>query len=109
MFGSWFDHVKSWLNAPDKGHIMYICYEDMLMDLKSSVARIARFLEKPLDADVMEKIAERCLFKNMKQNKMSNYSTVPQEMIDQTKSKFHRKGIAGDWKNLLTVAEAEHF
>uniref|UniRef100_A0A4W6BM27 Sulfotransferase n=1 Tax=Lates calcarifer TaxID=8187 RepID=A0A4W6BM27_LATCA len=109
MFGSWFDHVKSWLNAEDKQHIMYICYEEMIMDLKDSVARIAQFLEKPLDAEVVEKIADRCLFKNMKQNNMSNYSMVSCEFIDQTKSEFLRKGIAGDWKNQLTVAEVEHF
>lgn len=30
-FGSWFDHVKSWLNAEDKDHIMYISYEEMIM------------------------------------------------------------------------------
>ncbi|XP_027145375.1 sulfotransferase family cytosolic 2B member 1 isoform X2 [Larimichthys crocea] len=109
MFGSWFDHVKSWLNAEDKDRIMYISYEEMIMDLKDSVARIAQFLEKPLDTEVMEKIADRCLFKNMKQNKMSNYSTVPRVFMDQTKSEFLRKGIAGDWKNQLTVAEAEYF
>ncbi|TKS90187.1 Sulfotransferase family cytosolic 2B member 1 [Collichthys lucidus] len=109
MFGSWFDHVKSWLNAEDKDRIMYISYEEMIMDLKDSVARIAQFLEKPLDTEVMEKIADRCLFKNMKQNKMSNYSTIPREFMDQTKSEFLRKGIAGDWKNQLTVAEAEYF
>ncbi|KAI3365405.1 hypothetical protein L3Q82_010487, partial [Scortum barcoo] len=65
-FGSWFDHVKSWLNAGDKEHIMYISYEEMKMDLKDSVGRIAQFLEKPLDAEVIEKIADRCEFKNMK-------------------------------------------
>nr|XP_046232943.1 sulfotransferase 2B1-like [Scatophagus argus] len=109
MFGSWFDHIKSWLNAEDKEHIMYISYEEMIMDLKDSVARIAQFLEKSLDAEVIEKIADRCLFKNMKQNKMSNYSTVPREFMDQTKSEFLRKGIAGDWTNQLTEAEAEYF
>ncbi|XP_076616436.1 sulfotransferase 2B1-like [Chaetodon auriga] len=109
MFGSWFDHVKSWLNAEDKERIMYISYEEMIMDLKDSVARIAQFLDKSLDAEVTEKIAERCLFKNMKQNKMSNYSTVPREFMDQSKSEFLRKGIAGDWKNQLTVPEVEYF
>ncbi|XP_041819107.1 sulfotransferase 2B1-like [Chelmon rostratus] len=108
-FGSWFDHVKSWLNAEDKERIMYISYEEMIMDLKDSVSRIAQFLEKTLDAEVMEKIAERCLFKNMKLNKMSNYSAAPREFMDQTKSEFLRKGVAGDWKNQLTVAEAECF
>ncbi|XP_076616621.1 sulfotransferase 2B1-like [Chaetodon auriga] len=108
-FGSWFDHVKSWLNAEDKERIMYISYEEMIMDLKDSVARMAQFLDKSLDAEVTEKIAERCLFKNMKQNKMSNYSTTPRELMDQTKSEFLRKGTSGDWKNQLTVAEAEYF
>ncbi|XP_070846677.1 sulfotransferase 2B1-like [Chaetodon trifascialis] len=109
MFGSWFDHVKGWLNAEDKEHIMYISYEEMIMDLKDSVARMAQFLDKSLDAEVIEKIAERCLFKNMKQNKMSNFSTAPREFMDQTKSEFLRKGIVGDWKKQLTVAEAEYF
>ncbi|XP_076005709.1 sulfotransferase family 2, cytosolic sulfotransferase 2 [Genypterus blacodes] len=109
MFGSWFDHVKGWLNAEDKEHIMYICYEEMIMDLKGSVARIAQFMEKSLDTEVKEKIANRCVFKNMKQNRMSNYSLVPSEFMDQSKSEFLRKGIAGDWINQLTATEAEHF
>ncbi|XP_047465876.1 sulfotransferase 2A1-like [Mugil cephalus] len=109
MFGTWFDHVKGWLNAEDKEHIMYLAYEEMITDLKDSVSRISRFLGKPLDAEVVEKIADRCLFKNMRKNNMSNYSAVPQEFMDQTKCQFLRKGIAGDWKNLFTVAEAEYF
>ncbi|XP_033976369.1 sulfotransferase 2B1-like isoform X1 [Trematomus bernacchii] len=109
MFGSWFDHVKSWLNAEDEDHIMHISYEEMIMDLKGSVCHMAQFLQKSLDDEVIEKIADRCLFKNMKKNNMSNYSTALRELLDQTKSEFLRKGIAGDWKNQLTPAEAAHF
>ncbi|XP_034049767.1 sulfotransferase 2B1-like [Thalassophryne amazonica] len=109
IFGSWFDHVKSWLSAQGKARIMYICYEEMIMDLKDSVSRIAQFVDKSLDAETIEKIANHCNFKNVKQNKMSNYSLVPTEFMDQTKSEFLRKGIAGDWKNHFTVAEAEYF
>lgn len=64
----------------------------MLQDLKGSVTKIAQFLEKPLNAEVIEKIAENCLFKSMKQNKMSNYSLVPEEFMNQKKSQFLRKG-----------------
>uniref|UniRef100_A0A668A6N6 Sulfotransferase n=1 Tax=Myripristis murdjan TaxID=586833 RepID=A0A668A6N6_9TELE len=109
MFGSWFDHIKGWLNAEDQERILYIAYEEMIMDLQDSVARLAQFLERPLSSEVIEKIAERCAFKNMKQNKMSNYSLVPPGFMDLDKSHFLRKGIAGDWKNQLTVAEAEYF
>lgn len=64
----------------------------MAQDLKESVARISQFLEKTLDDEVISKIADRCLFKNMKQNNMSNYSAVPPEVMDPTKSQFLRKG-----------------
>ncbi len=30
MFGSWFDHVKSWINAEEKESILYIFYEEMI-------------------------------------------------------------------------------
>ncbi|XP_051958424.1 sulfotransferase 2B1-like [Xyrauchen texanus] len=109
MFGSWFDHVKGWLNAEDKEHILYICYEEMISDLKGSVEKMALFLGKSLSPEVTEKIADHCVFKNMKQNKMSNYSLVPNEFMDQKKSEFMRKGMAGDWKNHFTEAQEQQF
>lgn len=63
-------------------------------DLKGSVEKIAKFLGKSLSPDVTEKIAEHCVFKSMKQNKMSNFSMVPEEYMDQKKSEFLRKGNA---------------
>uniref|UniRef100_A0A8C6T2T7 Sulfotransferase n=1 Tax=Neogobius melanostomus TaxID=47308 RepID=A0A8C6T2T7_9GOBI len=109
IYGSWFDHVKSWLSAADTHRIMYICYEEMIEDLRGAVGRISKFLDKPLEQEVIEQIADRCVFDNMKKNNMSNYSTAPPEILDQSKGTFMRKGVAGDWKNFLTVAEAEHF
>ncbi|XP_077101935.1 sulfotransferase 2B1-like [Siphateles boraxobius] len=109
MFGSWFDHVKGWLNAEDHESILYIFYEEMITDLKGSVEKIAQFLGKSLSPDVTEKIAEHCVFKNMKQNKMSNFSLVPEEFMNQKKSEFLRKGIAGDWKNLFNEAQEQRF
>ena len=55
------------------------------------MSRIAQFLEIPLDDEVIEKIADRCLFKNMKTNS-SNFSLVPLEIDDMSKSEFMRKG-----------------
>ncbi|XP_059892956.1 sulfotransferase 2B1-like isoform X2 [Gadus macrocephalus] len=109
IFGSWFDHVKGWLAAREQQHIMYISYEEMILDLEASVTRMAQFLDTPLDSEMIRKITDRCVFKNMKKNKMSNYSLVPNTIMDQNVSEFLRKGIAGDWKDHLTVAEAEHF
>lgn len=71
---------------------MFVCFFLVFKDLKDSVTKIAQFLNKSLDSEVVEKIAERCMFKNMKQNKMSNYSMVPAEFFNQSKCEFLRKG-----------------
>lgn len=71
---------------------MFVWFSLVLQDLKASVTKIAEFLNKSLNSDVVENIAERCVFKNMKQNKMSNYSMAPSEFLDQSKSEFLRKG-----------------
>ncbi|XP_012670019.1 sulfotransferase family 2, cytosolic sulfotransferase 2 [Clupea harengus] len=109
MFGSWFDHVNGWIHAKDQEHILYLFYEEMIMDLKESVRKLSCFMGKSLSQDIIEKIADHCVFKNMKKNKMSNYSMVSTEFFDQTKSEFLRKGTAGDWKNTLTATQSDHF
>lgn len=103
-FGSWFDHVKGWLKAEDKTHILHLTYEEMLQDLPRAVRKMAEFLEKPLEAEVINQIVEKCLFKNIKKNNMSNYKDFLN--MDQSKSEFFRKGIAGDWRNHLSEEEA---
>ncbi|CAL8262602.1 unnamed protein product [Merluccius merluccius] len=108
-YGSWFDHVKGWLDAEEKERIFYISYEEMIMDLNSAVTRISQFMEKSLGPEVIEKIVGQSRFTSMKKNNMSNYSLVPKGIFDFDKSEFLRKGVTGDWKNHLTVAESELF
>ncbi|XP_063077232.1 sulfotransferase 2B1-like [Engraulis encrasicolus] len=109
MFGSWFDHVKGWIGAKESDNICSIFYEEMIRDLQGSVSKLASFLGKSLSQDIVAKIADRCVFKSMKQNKMSNYSLVPTEFFDQQKSAFLRKGTSGDWVNTMSPAQSERF
>ncbi|KAK7893380.1 hypothetical protein WMY93_022532 [Mugilogobius chulae] len=99
-FSSWFDHVKSWLNVEDKSHILYLTYEDMLQDLPQAIKKTAEFLDKPLEDEAIERITDRCLFKNMKK-----HNTFKDQILDH--SAFYRKGIAGDWKNHLSEKEGQ--
>ncbi|KAM3859225.1 sulfotransferase 2B1-like [Diretmus argenteus] len=107
-FGTWFDHVKGWLNAMDQCPSMTISYEELKMDLKDSLAKISQFMGNSLSSEAIEKIAYLCDFNNMKQSKTLNDSVLPDGILDTSKS-FLRKGVCGDWKNFLTVADAEHF
>ncbi|XP_053122740.1 sulfotransferase 2B1-like [Hemicordylus capensis] len=109
IFGSWFDHVKGWLEMKDRANIFFITYEELQQDLRGSVERICRFLGKELNSQQIDSVVENASFHKMKDNKMSNFSQIADDVMDHTKGKLMRKGICGDWKNHLTVAQSEHF
>ncbi|XP_047664525.1 sulfotransferase 2B1-like [Tachysurus fulvidraco] len=102
MYGKWTDHAKSWRNTDLGDRIFYITYEEMIQDLPGVLERILFFLGKCLSKDVLNRVTEHCEFRSMKQNKMSNYSLLPEALMDTKKSTFLRKGIVGDWKNYFS-------
>ncbi|XP_030053663.1 3-beta-hydroxysteroid sulfotransferase isoform X2 [Microcaecilia unicolor] len=109
IYGSWFNHVLGWTGEKDRANLLIMTYEELLKDLRGCVVRICNFLGKELDEAAIDKVVENATFKNMKDNKMANYSLMPEEVIDQKKSPFLRKGISGDWKNHFTVEQSERF
>ncbi|XP_078081979.1 sulfotransferase 2B1-like [Mustelus asterias] len=109
MFGSWFDHIKSWWPRKGQDNLLFLTYEEMLQDMRGALVKLGEFLGKQLSDDAIEAIAKQSKFDNMKRNDMSNYSFVPEELMDQKKNNFLRKGISGDWKSHFTAAQTEHF
>lgn len=109
LFGKWTDHVKSWRNTELGDRIMYITYEEMVQDLPAALRKLSDFLGCNLSEDVIDKIAEHCSFKAMKNNTMSNFQLVPKMYMDLDKSPFLRKGIAGDWKNHFNAEQLAKF
>ncbi|XP_053123996.1 sulfotransferase 2B1-like [Hemicordylus capensis] len=107
--GSWFDHVKGWMEMKDRANFFFITYEELKQDLRGSVERICHFLGKELNSQQIDSVVENASFHKMKDNKMSNLSLLPDTLMDHTKGKLMRKGICGDWKTHLTVAQSEHF
>lgn len=65
-------------------------------DLRGSVVKICEFLGKELHEAQTDLVVNNSSFKAMKENKMSNYTLLPQDFLDQTKGSFMRKG-----KNLI--------
>ncbi|XP_029440623.1 sulfotransferase family cytosolic 2B member 1-like [Rhinatrema bivittatum] len=109
IYGSWFDHIKGWLEVKDHLNLLLLSYEELLQDLRGSVVRICDFLGRQLDEAAIDSVVENATFKTMKDNKMANYSLVPKEFMDVQKSAFLRKGISGDWKNHFTPSMRESF
>uniref|UniRef100_A0A670IM69 Sulfotransferase n=1 Tax=Podarcis muralis TaxID=64176 RepID=A0A670IM69_PODMU len=108
-YGSWFEHVKSWMEMKDRSNFFIITYEELQQDLRGSVKRICHFIGKELKSQQINSVVENASFHKMKDNNMSNFTQFPDTYFDHTKGKLMRKGISGDWKNHLTVAQNEHF
>ena len=65
---------------------------------------IANFLNKPLSDDLINRIAEQCTFKGMKE-KENSYKTKDNVQS----SPLLRKGVVGGWKSYFTPELNERF
>ncbi|XP_043831579.1 sulfotransferase 1A1-like [Dromiciops gliroides] len=108
-YGSWYQHVLEWWELRKRYPVLYLFYEDMKKDPKREIQKITEFVGRPLPDDILHRIIQQTSFKKMKENPMTNYSTVPVEIMDHSISPFMRKGTTGDWKNTFTVAQNERF
>ncbi|XP_033025938.1 sulfotransferase 1A1-like [Lacerta agilis] len=108
-FGSWYDHVKGWWDKRNEHKMLYLFYEDLKENPQREIRKVMEFLERPPDDRLVEKIAHHTSFKEMRQNQMVNYTSIPATIMDHSISPFMRKGITGDWKNKFTVAQNERF
>ncbi|KAM4040976.1 amine sulfotransferase-like isoform 2-T2 [Anomaloglossus baeobatrachus] len=109
LCGSWFDHVRGWYTHKEDFNILIVKYEEMKKDLRFNVQKICKFLDITLNDKATDIVVERATFKNMKDDPLANYTFLPNDMYDKSKGVFLRKGIVGDWKNLMTVAQNEMF
>ncbi|XP_071384901.1 sulfotransferase family 5A, member 1 [Centroberyx affinis] len=109
QYGSWFDHVKDWTSqTATMNNLLHITYEEMSLDLGSAIERVSTFLQCPLLEEEVGNCLKHCSFSNMRDNRMVNYTLIPEEIMDHNRGSFMRKGKIGDWKNMFTD-EQNHF
>ncbi|XP_012875591.1 PREDICTED: estrogen sulfotransferase-like [Dipodomys ordii] len=108
-YGSWYDHVKAWWEKRNNPQMLFVFYEDMKEDIRKEVMKLMKFLGRKPSEELVDKIIKHTSFQEMKNNPATNYTMLPEDMMNQTVSPFMRKGISGDWKNHFTVAMNERF
>ena len=101
-FGDYFDHVLSWWAHKDDDNVLFLKYEDMKRDLPTAVAQIAKFINQDISKELVEEIAHKTTFANMKNDSSVIVNTVRKP----TGTDFLRKGEVGDWKNYFTPEQA---
>ncbi|XP_036103649.1 amine sulfotransferase-like [Molossus molossus] len=107
----WFDHIRGWYEHRHDFNILFMMYEEMKKDLRSSVLKISHFTEKELSEEDVEAIVKQSTFQNMKSDSKANYDAIlTSELGKRTnQGQFLRKGTIGDWKHHLTVEQNERF
>uniref|UniRef100_A0A8C3U2M0 Sulfotransferase n=1 Tax=Catharus ustulatus TaxID=91951 RepID=A0A8C3U2M0_CATUS len=108
-FGSWFQHVRGWLQLRGRENFFWISYEELQQDLRGSVQRLCSFLCHPLSPAALDAVVTNASFAAMSHNPMSNFSLSPGFILDQNRGPFLRKGISGDWRNHLSPEQSRRF
>ncbi|XP_077157467.1 amine sulfotransferase-like isoform X2 [Paroedura picta] len=109
LASSWIDHVEGWFSHKDDFNILFLTYEEMKKDLRSSVLKICNFLGKRLTEEELQDVVDKATFNKMKMDPRANYENLSSDLIQKGKGHFLRKGTVGDWKNTMTVAQSERF
>ena len=105
--GDHWDHILFWhLNKSDilnGNELLYVYYEDLLIDPLNTIKRIAKYIEKDdeLNEEDYIDIINKTLFKNMKCEYILNPGNI-YERLSLFPDKFFRTGINENWKNYFT-------
>ncbi|XP_077015415.1 amine sulfotransferase-like [Tamandua tetradactyla] len=106
----WFDHIRGWYEHKHDFNILFMKYEDMKKDLRSSVVKLCSFLDKELSEEDLDTVVRQATFQNMKYDPQANYDTILKDEVGtRNDGCFLRKGTVGDWKRHLTVEQNERF
>nr|XP_042121447.1 sulfotransferase 2A1-like isoform X2 [Peromyscus maniculatus bairdii] len=79
-YGSWFEHTRAWLSMRERDNFLLLSYEDLKKDTKSTIKKICDFLGKKLEPDELDMVLKYSSFQAMKENKMSNFSLIKEDM-----------------------------
>ena len=109
QFGDYFDHVLSWWEHRNSENVLFMKYEDMKKDIRSSVIRIASFTNKELSEKEISSVIEKSSFSSMKKNPTTNYEWVPKEVKHPEGTPFMRKGVVGGWKEHFSPEQSAQF
>ena len=106
VYGNSIDYAASWWKYRDHPRVHFVKYEDMLDDPTSNITEIGSFLGYFLTKEEVSHIKEKTSFSAMKTRGADVLFSAP-EALSQN-SQFFRKGVKGDWRNVLTQEMSDY-
>jgi hypothetical protein len=104
-WGPFTDNVLGW-HKMDHPNLLKITYEDARRNTAAVLERIVDFVGHPVPEGRLAEVIATTEFDAMKKSDLRNQINHP-DMREDTATPFMRKGVVGDWKDWLTVAQNE--
>ncbi|XP_021356868.1 sulfotransferase 1C2-like [Mizuhopecten yessoensis] len=112
MSASWFTYIKEWTdgksNNPDI-QVHTVWYEDLKENLYDEIVKISAFLGSKVDEKFLREVESSVSFTRLKAAHNTDTGTTDRwkDLCKDGRLPIYRKGVIGDWKNELTVAQSE--
>lgn len=101
--GNIFNHYLKFWEKRNKENFLFLKYEDAKTDLRGTLQKIARFLDKTLTEKECDALCDFLSVEKLRENKSFNFErVVGAENYRKYGVRFVRKGIIGDWKNHMS-------
>lgn len=111
-YGSWQNHVESWLNSPaaKTNNLKVIRYEDMRREPEKVLADLMEFLGKPLDSATIRRAVENNALESMRAKEDALHKKPQQVRFPEKPAapssedgRFVRQGLVGGWRRKLPL------
>lgn len=100
--GMWHEHVNEWEKNPYKADILFVKYEDLIMDKMKVLEQLCNFLKINRSIEELEKVIEYTSFNFMKNLEKSEDWTRMKKEVNFNKGSFVRKGAINSFKEEVT-------
>ncbi len=107
-FGSWRDHISSWLDHGED-EILVVRYEDMLDDTAREFQRVLDFAGLNRVEKKIEMAVEASQFEKLQKQEQKKHDEVPGLEGSDSSKRFFRKGQSGDWENHFDESDYDYF
>lgn len=99
---SHFHHCATWWELRDEPNVLFVHYNDMLVDLEGEMRRVARFLgvDVDLDEDAWPAVVERCRLDSMRED--ARKAQLHDLGFVGGADSFFYNGSNGRWRGVLT-------
>lgn len=105
----WYYHAMKWIENPHDAEIIYIRYEDLILNPEKELKRICDFAQLDRSLEIIRRTIDGNKFELMKIKSQQYGGVGHKDWLGEKGEKFFRKGKIGDYKNHFTNQLIEFF